>query len=48
MLTDDTVSDLKDLLIKTFPPIKFAFAYGSAAFPQSNFDYSKVNNKYNL
>ena len=30
------------LITQTFPPVKFAFGYGSAFFPQKNYQYEKV------
>lgn len=32
------------LITQTFPPVKFAFGYGSAFFQQKNYQYDKVLN----
>lgn len=37
------IETLAQLITQTFPPIKFAFGYGSAFFQQKNYDYNKVS-----
>ena len=38
---DINYDDLLHEITKTFPPISFVFCYGSAAFPQAGYNYSK-------
>jgi len=39
--TTGSLEKFGELVGKTFPPVKFAFGYGSAFFQQKNYDYEK-------
>jgi len=40
--TTGSLEKFGQLIGQTFPPVKFAFGYGSAFFQQKNYDYEKV------
>ena len=40
--TINEIEKFRKLISQTFPPIKFAFGYGSAFFQQKNYDYQGV------